>query len=119
MSYPNNNEDVNNVVYCLEKYQVTILATENVTNLYLIQHLEELGWNSKGVIVLIESNNYPFVSTAERYCFGKHGAGEGSNVMVSSHRYFLRTTNCIPQLLDYNRGSVFKRAISRSFTDKI
>ncbi|KAM7342722.1 putative ATP-dependent RNA helicase DHX35 [Cochliomyia hominivorax] len=60
----NNNTDFsdknrikNNIVYCIEKYQITILATEyGIGSLELPQYLEELGWNLKGNIAVIDEN---------------------------------------------------------------
>ncbi|XP_075166733.1 ceramide phosphoethanolamine synthase isoform X1 [Haematobia irritans] len=74
--------NLNNIVYCLEKYQITILASEyGIRNLDLIQYLDELGWNSKGIIALVESYTYSFASTAEKYCFGKHFLEGSSNII--------------------------------------
>uniref|UniRef100_A0A1I8NQG5 Helicase-associated domain-containing protein n=2 Tax=Stomoxys calcitrans TaxID=35570 RepID=A0A1I8NQG5_STOCA len=82
---------LNNIVYCLEKYQITILASEyGIGNLDLIQYLEELGWNSKGVIALVESHNHSFASVAEKYCFGKNTVEGSFNVVSLTEEYLLK-----------------------------
>uniref|UniRef100_A0A1I8M3W8 Helicase C-terminal domain-containing protein n=1 Tax=Musca domestica TaxID=7370 RepID=A0A1I8M3W8_MUSDO len=95
---------IKSILYCLEKFQVTILATDSggLGNIELTQHMSEVGWNSKGGIAFVESgSNYAFSSTAEKYYFGKRSISSHSNFINITEECLLKELLNDPLLTNY------------------
>ncbi|XP_073848997.1 ceramide phosphoethanolamine synthase isoform X2 [Musca autumnalis] len=94
---------INNILYCLEKFQITIIATDSggLGNIELMQYLEELGWNSKGVIGFVESSNHPFLSAAEKYCFGIKSLNSYAKIISITEECLLKELLNDPLLTNY------------------
>ncbi|XP_046811211.1 probable ATP-dependent RNA helicase DHX35 isoform X1 [Lucilia cuprina] len=90
----------NNIVFCIEKYQITILATEfGIGTLELPQYLEDLGWTQKGKIAVIDHNNDE--AQTEMFTANPYDNEDFRKINYISNEKFLKELFMDPILTNY------------------